>query len=712
MEKQAKFWVSALHVYTLLAFCAVQPLLDVLGRNATFFTAHRAGATEILAMVVVLAIGLPSVLVVVEIAVRIFNRKGYRVLHFALVGVLVWLTALLPLKRASAVVFSRNGGGMLRWAADVAILAVATAIAFLAARAYARGGRVRTFLTWLSPVIIVFPLLFLFISPASRLMVFKSPRFKAVPVGADSAADKLAPVVMIVFDELNGMSLLDEKHQIDAARYPRLAEFAGQATWFRNATTNGYLTEFAVPAMLTGKYPDRALDPNMADHPQNLFSLLASTHQLQVDEAVTDLCRDIAQPLDIRARILSQMMVDAGVIYGQVVAPHAVSQFLPGVGGRWGGFVDIGPGEKEKAADPIRDHGVAGTFRTFVDGIRPTRGLTLYYHHSMLPHVPYQYLPSGRPYALHGAFEEDMVGLDPPMVTWRDDEWAVLQNEQRYLLQLGFVDRLVGELVDKLKEVGLYDRSLIVLASDHGVSFHAGESRRDVSNATWQDILPVMLIVKAPFQTQGIISDHNVELIDVLPTITDVLGITVPWATDGNSAIDESTPPRAQKRVMGEKDWYLFDGELRDRYKSVDWMLQNFSSDADPSGLYKVGPNSFLVGRSVSDFEAAGPSETQVRLDRPAEIGAPDRLPLGCWLRGSVNRGAETPARSPVELAIAVNGTVCAVTRTFTLQGLTDVWCAMLPEEALASKNAWLEVFVVQKAEAAAETRLTRAYPR
>ena len=78
------------------------------------------------------------------------------------------------------------------------------------------------------------------------------------------------PIVFIILDEFPTTSLLNEHHQIDAVRYPNFAALARNATWFRNTTTVSSATAQAVPAILTGKYPDTGQRlPHAADHPHN-----------------------------------------------------------------------------------------------------------------------------------------------------------------------------------------------------------------------------------------------------------------------------------------------------------------------------------------------------------------------------------------------------------------------------------------------------------
>ena len=66
------------------------------------------------------------------------------------------------------------------------------------------------------------------------------------------------------------------------------------------------------------------------------------------------------------------------------------------------------------------------------------RGPTLWMHHALLPHGPYLYLPSG---ARTRTSARDLVpGMNG--VPGFHDTFLTRHNEQRYLLQLGFVDRL------------------------------------------------------------------------------------------------------------------------------------------------------------------------------------------------------------------------------------------------------------------------------
>ena len=71
------------------------------------------------------------------------------------------------------------------------------------------------------------------------------------------------------------------------------------------------------------------------------------------------------------------------------------------------------------------------------------------------------------------------------------------------------------------------------------------------TEANFQDILSVPLIIKAPYQKKGQVSDRYVETIDIVPTIADILEVRVPWPTDGMSAMGTENRSHSEKSPSG-----------------------------------------------------------------------------------------------------------------------------------------------------------------
>ena len=292
-------------------------------------------------------------------------------------------------------------------------------------------------------------------------------------------------IVVVVFDELPLTSLMGPGGRIDAGRYPSFAGLARTATWYRGATAVHDSTALAVPAMLDGRYPKRGLRSDVISHPVNLFTLLAHSYEVNASEEATGLCpTSLCKPLE--------------------------GTTLSHLGG-----------------------GKVRRFREFVRSIQPRERPTLWFKHVLLPHVPWQFYPSGRHYRRHAP--EPIDGLNGP--EGFGDPWLVKVSYQRHLLQLGLADRLLGELLGRVRRLGLFRDALVLVVADHGIGFHVGVERRTVTQENVEDLAPVPLLVKLPGQRRGRISDAHVETIDVLPTILDVARVRTTHEMDGRSLL-------------------------------------------------------------------------------------------------------------------------------------------------------------------------------
>ncbi len=256
----------------------------------------------------------------------------------------------------------------------------------------------------------------------------------------------------------------------------------------------------------------------------------------------------------------------------------------------------------------------------------------------------------------------------------------MLQGYQRHLLQVGFVDKLVGELLDKLHSLGMYDRSLIVLTADHGVNFRASKPRRRVVEEFPREIKGVPLLIKEPGQKSGSVEDFDVQTIDVLPTIADILDIPMPWALDGQSMHG--------RRNSGSS---RFDPLA---YAPLARKIAQFGSRSGSGGLLNVGPYKDLVGRDVDAVGVAGEATTGITIDQAPALANVDleSAVVPSRITGRVLGGGNR--NSKLDLAISVNGAIQAMTRTYWARR-REQFAAMVPESALQHGANNVEVFVV-----------------
>ena len=699
---------DALHIFVLCGFAIAQPLLDLMGRTAEFFVVRRSEPTDVVLLVLLVCVLLPALLVLVEAAAGRVGPRVRQAVHGMIVAGLVAAIALPALKRLDGI-----PGAYL--VAGAALLGVALTISYL------RLASLRFYLTVLSPAVLIFPGLFLFFSPVSKV-VFPPPQ----PEAAYPKVNATAPIVMVIFDELPVTSLMDERRRIDPIRYPNFAALAQDATWFRNATTVSGSTAKAVPAILTGKYPDRNRQPTAADHPRSIFALLAGSYDLQVSEALTQLCPEelCGEEKESGTKRMQSLVSDLSIVYLHLLLPSDLSLWLPSVSGTWRDFTGDGTkaGNNQKRSPKLQKrvkHREGGwrnarreRFMDFVSTIHSAEKPTLYWLHSVLPHIPYQYLPSGKTY--HRTDQRPYgLGKQNKQNKWHDDEWAVLQGYQAHLLQVGFVDTLIGRLLARLKEAELYARSLIVITADHGVSFRSGDYRRGPTPTNFQDILPVPLIIKAPYQQEGGINDRHVESIDILPTMADILGMDLPWPVDGHSALDPSVAERQQKVIYSSsaKNLLTFPATSLDvRYVSWERKLTLLGSGGISEKLFKIGPYSDLVGRRLADVAVGGDAEVKLGLYQPELFARvqPNSDFIPAHIAGYVRSGWDTEA--PLNLAVAINGTIRATTRTYTFPraGKRKRWSAVVEEGSFNAGQNEVEVFVIHSSRG--KPVLARAY--
>jgi sulfatase-like protein len=667
--------VNGAHLAALSAFALAQPLLDILGKNAAFFAVRGSSSLQIVLFALAVTFALPAALLAVELAVDLLSRPLADALHLAFVAGLGAVVVLHALTK---------GGSLF----GAGALVVAAAAGIVLAALYWRVRVVGSFLTVLAAAPLLFLALFLFNSSVSKLVFVSTPKVKAATVKAKT------PVVLIVFDELTTVSLMDRSERVDAGRYPSFAALARGSTWFRSGTSADWLTEGNVPAILTGKTPVANRLPIYSEYPQNLFTLLGKSYRLRAIEAIThlcpkSLCKDTPQSAEAVSDTTGSLASDAGVVYLHLLVPEPYANDLPPISETWGNFGAHTGEEKEEPARRTSSGKLEPCGRRvceFADLISRDRKPTLYYFHTVLPHWPFVYLPSGRRWTLSArpldAYKEGH---------WLSD-WTALQGEQRYLLQLGYTDRALGFVMRRLRAQGVWDRALVIVTGDEGESFRGGSQRRRPRPDNLDDIAFVPLFVKLPGQTKGRVEDGLAPSIDILPTIAHVLGVRIPWQTDGQSLIGRRLPRDGTVSVL--QDVRRVSAPLSDlrakRTRTLAEQIRLFGTRTfEP--VYRFGPRPDLIGRQVGGLTVR-PSTARVQLEGRSLLAAVD--PKAELVPNYVAGSLSGAGSQELELAIALNGTIQATTKTFVQDGETR-FAAFVPEDVLRRGQNDVEVYAV-----------------
>ena len=291
--------------------------------------------------------------------------------------------------------------------------------------------------------------------------------------------------------------------------------------------------------------------------------------------------------------------------------------------------------------------------------------------------------------------------------TLPDSEWLTVQGLQRHLLQVGYADRVLGQVVDRLKETGIYDRALIVVVADHGHSFRPGQDLRGATNANAEDILEVPLFVKRPGQTTGASLHHTVQTIDIVPTIAEAVGTSPPWSVDGKPLRDRS-PRKIDICCYNEgAAARSFDSDPVRRQQTLDRQARLFGADHEDRsseypfrGVFAAGPRPDLLGRQVAELVTsnATPAEpaaesTRAVLTTPAAFQ--DVQPETGFVPSLISGRIEPEVADETPLAISVDGTVRATTMTFTERG-TSRFSALIEERWLPAGSRRIGVYQIR----------------
>lgn len=678
---------DAVLVMSLVAFnvAVAQPLLDLLGRNAEFFVAHRATAWEVVAMGLFFTTVVPAILAYVVIgSTRLSSAAG--------AGILLAIGTLM-LAALAVQLFKR-----MPWVSEIPgpVLIVAALLLGLGMTGiYIRHGPAGWLVRFgwvMAPLVLT---LFVFTTPAFELVFDTTARaLGGQVIGAP------APLIMVVFDEFPVTSLMDLEAEIDRRLFPGFAEFADSSTWYRNTTTSQALTEKAVPSLLASEEKPSGL-PIAADHPHSIFRMLGTTYDQTAVEPFTAICpAGICR--DPRAEVAStsrwgDIVSDVRVVLGHMLLPQDLAASLPPLDQGWARFNDASPAEgggnlaEELPGTPEDPR---GDFESFLDAVREEDQIDsrdFFFMHSLLPHVPWRYLPSGEEYP-----KAVIPGRSTTHPTrWTDDEWLVIQGYQRHLLQAQYADKLLGDLVKTLRAKGVFDEALMVVVADHGIAFQPGMMQRTAVDETVGQIGFVPLFIKQPGQTERSVSDKPVRTIDVLPTIMDVLQIEVsPEIFDGSSIL-EPTDRRVRRLFSGGE---VYEPLSEMKQQDVIRKYRLFGADEGRLDPYAIAPAGLdrLLFQDLRALNVADPAGVDVRVDRLQDYtkGLDEVDPFPWLLWAEIDPDSSLVSRKR-HIAIAVGGRIAALTRTFGQERGKAFIYTMLPPSSFEGQSTKIELFLV-----------------
>jgi hypothetical protein len=619
-----------LELLAVTGLTVARPTFGILTNNAEIFVTRQTQPAELVTFAFLLVLVPPLALWIVEVAIGAVLPRARRAAHTVLVSIVAGVFVLAVLKKQTDV-------------ASGVLIAVAVVAAGACAWIVWRSAIARLFLRYLAVAPILFALLFLTSASVS------SSVFEPDPGLARVTFKRPHRVVMVVFDEFPEASLLNGQGAIDADLFPNFAALASTSTWYRNATTVAPYTGAAVPSILTGLYKAGGTDVQVAANaPRNLFTLLGGSFRINAVETGTRLCpAAVCTPHreGSGAQLWDLMSVSRELWWDEASPERVTTSAFSG-------------------GDILGDSNSLATGEQFARSLQPSRQPRLDYMHVLLPHQGWHYLPSGQDYL------EDTAA---PGLYWDytwGSEWAGMLAQQRHLLQVGAADRLLGQIVTRLRRIGAYDNTLLVVTADHGIAFHRRQPIRGVSRQNFPQIAWVPMLVKAPRQTRAVVDDLPAKTIDLLPTIADDLGGKMPWRIDGRTLLG----PRRRDGPLKLLQW---------DHNVVKPDRHGFIHIPGPPGfaivkgerawtqggpvaqrLYRVGPYGALLGRDAKPLTGSRLAGATATLDDPARFrSVHPRARRAPWTYISGTIHGDVPADA--SLAITVNGVVAGLSGAY-----------------------------------------------
>lgn len=662
------------HFLTYLALSTMaiaQPILDLYGKNPTVFSAAKMSSLEV-ALFVLIIVLVPALLATG--LDRLTRFLGPKVNEATRLWIIAGFSFLLGIAVARWISVDGNIGAFTLGFLFAAVVPIA----------YDRKKAIREWSRWLSVLAIAVT--------ASAILQLQPILFQSDGPTSDAViGNKDVSVLHIVFDEFPLYSLLSDDGTINAERYPGFAALARESTWYRNNVAESNFTHQAVPAILASAIPQQEGGPFLTQYPKNIFTLFAGKTSVGGIEPVTSLCpksvcagTDEVNALFEFSRFKS-FMRDASYVYGQRVLPPVLRKYVPSIEGTWGGFGAVANKFKEQF-----DVGALSQVDAIANG---TRALVedsqsrVQVVHALAPHAPWRITPDDR-----------VAPLSPSISTSNpESEDGVRDTYQTFLYQVAAADNAIADVMSQLKKSGKWDKTMLVVTADHGISFVPTLPQRHTDfteKETISDIYRIPTFIKYPQQSQAVVSDCAMSNLDLLPTIIETTGTNTSWVFGGKSVAQSCPANRVREVVSATGETNVMSGSFEEVLERVAYYADVVSNEGQNRRVAAIGSSASLIGSRIasSDQNTSVSSWTVNQKKSFTNVSDQRGAKVPSLVTGNVRLSA--PLEVGTEGIIAINGVAAGVIGE--LSGARDVvpYTAILDYTLLTPGDHSVELFV------------------
>lgn len=172
---------------------------------------------------------------------------------------------------------------------------------------------------------------------------------------------------------------------------------------------------------------------------------------------------------------------------------------------------------------------------------------------------------------------------------------AIKQHLADYYAMISHLDDAIGKIISTLKEENLYEDTIIIFSGDNGIAI--GQHGLMGKQNLYEHSVRVPLVMAGPELPQGESRQQYAYLMDIFPTICDLVGIASPKGLAGRSLM----PVIQNNQMVRESLFGAFTDKIRsyknDRYKVIQYRTQFgshtqlFDLLADPSETNDLSQN-------------------------------------------------------------------------------------------------------------------------
>lgn len=201
-----------------------------------------------------------------------------------------------------------------------------------------------------------------------------------------------------------------------------------------------------------------------------------------------------------------------------------------------------------------------------------------------------------------------------------------------YDSEIAYTDHWVGQFIDRLKQMGLYDSSLIIVVGDHGESL--GDHKEGAHGFfVYHSSIHVPLIIKLPGLATPVRINNVVGLIDIVPTVCQLLGIEPPTEVEGKSLLGDIRQDRDRAVYCESLTPTAYNGQsllglVTERYKYIHTTRAELYDLCDDPGetediideypeIARMFEDRLLTKLSGTDMR---PSDSKIELTQEARV--------------------------------------------------------------------------------------------